>query len=935
LPFIDSQAVDAATPSIQGVNSFTSANYINAAHFSCPNMASGTSGGCTFNLGIVGPGANDGQTISVGFHNGGSTAANYGFLSVGTTGAFNPALKWDYTQHVYLPGMLSIGCLGTDSSGLLGSGTGCGGTGSGTVSGQAANVIGIATGATTTGAQSHIDEATAGTTTVSQKLAVNDGTGGSGVGYTEGTPKSGSAGVDLLTGDSTTHQLLKNPNNTGTKVLVGASTTAATSGHCAQFAANGYDIADAGAACGSGGGVTGMVTISNTGSDWGAQCNAALTTLGAGGGIIYTAPGTYTQSTTCTINQLNIQLLGAGPQASIVNCTFNGDCLALSPPLFTNSRASAGTVANMAFIGNAGASQTPVHTRDMIGWTLHDLLIDGSTSPTAPATGTSCLMMENVTAWTERNVTYNIQFGNHCYIPVNMKHDAGDSFQPGSFGYNEFSFAMEPTDYGVYMQGNAVLYNGSLHLIANMQGGKLIHMQDTFSTQFTQTPDNITEKLNVNVENQTGGGQLFDLTTTKVALFEGWINNSNSFGSLVPQGTAFSQTFYLAPPGLTTTYLTSTSYTNTFGALTGSNTANGTFNLSLSGLCANITGTNTCLGLMGKAASTNNSMTWGWNPSTTRGFLGVYGGSANGVEWDSSGHVFLPAVATSASTAPVCPNGTGGALTTTGCSLIANALTMNNSGSGAASGSTFDGSAAKTISYNTIGAAPTASPTFTGTVTLPAPTLNNVTGSTQCLHVNSSGVISGTGSDCGTGSGGNFINITSGITISGGSGSTSGGVYTTTATATAITLTSIPSTYLHLKIIIYGANTGAGASVNCQFNTDTGSHYAEQQMFANAASASAGSVLLGTTAPCAVVGGSSNIGFSTIEIPFYSSSLATHAMKWQGSAPLGALSGNNMYEIDGSFWWQPSAPAAINAITFNTGNTAFASGLLISVYGEN
>jgi hypothetical protein len=44
--------------------------------------------------------------------------------------------------------------------------------------------------------------------------------------------------------------------------------------------------------------------------------------------------------------------------------------------------------------------------------------------------------------------------------------------------------------------------------------------------------------------------------------------------------------------------------------------------------------------------------------------------------------------------------------------------------------------------------APTASPTFTGTVTLP------VTGSTQCLHVNSSGNISGTGQDCGAGSSG-------------------------------------------------------------------------------------------------------------------------------------------------------------------------------------
>lgn len=46
------------------------------------------------------------------------------------------------------------------------------------------------------------------------------------------------------------------------------------------------------------------------------------------------------------------------------------------------------------------------------------------------------------------------------------------------------------------------------------------------------------------------------------------------------------------------------------------------------------------------------------------------------------------------------------------------------------------------------GAAPMSSPTFTGTVTLP------ITGTTQCLHVNSAGVVTGTGGDCGSGSSG-------------------------------------------------------------------------------------------------------------------------------------------------------------------------------------
>lgn len=55
------------------------------------------------------------------------------------------------------------------------------------------------------------------------------------------------------------------------------------------------------------------------------------------------------------------------------------------------------------------------------------------------------------------------------------------------------------------------------------------------------------------------------------------------------------------------------------------------------------------------------------------------------------------------------------------------ALTMNNSGSGASSGSAFNGASAMTLSYNTLGAAPTASPTFTGTMTTPLSTAGLVT----------------------------------------------------------------------------------------------------------------------------------------------------------------------------------------------------------------
>ncbi len=68
----------------------------------------------------------------------------------------------------------------------------------------------------------------------------------------------------------------------------------------------------------------------------------------------------------------------------------------------------------------------------------------------------------------------------------------------------------------------------------------------------------------------------------------------------------------------------------------------------------------------------------------------------------------------------VTTNTTDTTISLTGTIAVTNALTMNNGGAGAASGTTFDGSVARTISYNTVGASPLAgssSLTTTGTVT--------------------------------------------------------------------------------------------------------------------------------------------------------------------------------------------------------------------------
>lgn len=70
--------------------------------------------------------------------------------------------------------------------------------------------------------------------------------------------------------------------------------------------------------------------------------------------------------------------------------------------------------------------------------------------------------------------------------------------------------------------------------------------------------------------------------------------------------------------------------------------------------------------------------------------------------------------------------------------------------------------AAQPVVGDVTGAAPLASPTFTGSVTIP------ITGSTQCLHANSSGVISGTGADCGAGGGISYPTGTGIVVVTGG-----------------------------------------------------------------------------------------------------------------------------------------------------------------------
>jgi hypothetical protein len=78
----------------------------------------------------------------------------------------------------------------------------------------------------------------------------------------------------------------------------------------------------------------------------------------------------------------------------------------------------------------------------------------------------------------------------------------------------------------------------------------------------------------------------------------------------------------------------------------------------------------------------------------------------NGQLLIGNGSGFTLASLTQGSGITITPSSGGITIAATGGGTTTNALTLNNSGAGAASGTTFNGSTAVTLSYNTIGAAP-------------------------------------------------------------------------------------------------------------------------------------------------------------------------------------------------------------------------------------
>ena len=209
----------------------------------------------------------------------------------------------------------------------------------------------------------------------------------------------------------------------------------------------------------------------------------------------------------------------------------------------------------------------------------------------------------------------------------------------------------------------------------------------------------------------------------------------------------------------------------------------------------------------------------------------------------------------------------------------------------------------------------------------------------DCAEFNgTSGQIADNGSPCGSGTGGNYINIGSAVTWAGSGslvGSFSGGQFAVSTTGTTITISSIPGTYLNLEVVVNGTTSAsAQEDVEAQFNADSGNDYQYNDFYGSAINSTAQAANAHATSVahvCAVGETGNYAGGGKFIIPQYAGTTFYKAVT--GTCAAGQAS--TAYQGSYIYFDTWASTSAITSITLTLASGNWTVGDTISIYGTN
>jgi hypothetical protein len=267
-----------------------------------------------------------------------------------------------------------------------------------------------------------------------------------------------------------------------------------------------------------------------SGSDLGAQINAAAADLGTAGGVIKIRRGSYSWTTPVTIDPRVVSLIGDGSPFVQISCATT-ECLKLSEGS-TYSISQGGYIGGFTLSGDGVANQVGLEAGGVIGEEFEDIWLSGFSG-----TGSVGLLFYNSASsngWMERTITRKIRLDNNT-VGWQFKYNTANS-AARSFGYGDLEAQCGTINSGqtCILMSSGDLYHSKIHFLGDFGSG----------TTFLSVSGKMYENdYNIFIEGAQGaygivvaqGGLFTGYGTVRVWSVSGTVwnqnNNSPSFGA--------------------------------------------------------------------------------------------------------------------------------------------------------------------------------------------------------------------------------------------------------------------------------------------------------------------------------------------------------------------------------------------------------------------